>query len=89
MATAQARLTPDEIRAVIFDVLGAIAPEIDPAAIEPERPLRDQVDLDSMDFLNVIIRLHERLGVDIPESDYGEFATLNRAVDYLARRSRA
>jgi acyl carrier protein len=89
MATTQARLTPDEIRAVIFDVLGAIAPEIDPAAIAPERPLRDQVDLDSMDFLNVIVGLHERLGVDIPESDYGEFATLNRAVDYLARRSRA
>jgi acyl carrier protein len=89
MATAQARLTPDEIRAVIFDVLGAIAPEIEPAAIEPERPLRDQVDLDSMDFLNVIVGLHERLGVDIPESDYGEFATLNRAVDYLGRRSRA
>jgi acyl carrier protein len=37
----------------------------------------------------VIVRLHERLGVDIPESDYGEFATLNRAVDYLARRCRA
>jgi len=78
--------TREEIRAVIFDVLGAIAPEIEPAAIVPDRPLRDQVDLDSFDFLNVIIRLHEILGIDIPESDYAELLTLNGATDYLMRR---
>lgn len=78
--------TPEEIRAAIFDVLGAIAPEIEPAAIDPEKPIRDQVDLDSFDFLNVIIMLHENLGVDIPESDYGELLTLNHAVKYLAGR---
>lgn len=76
----------DEIRAIIFDVLGAIAPEVDPAAIATDRPLREQVDLDSFDFLNVIIRLHERLGIDIPESDYAELATIDGAVAYLARR---
>ena len=78
--------TPEEIRAVIFDVVGAIAPEIEPAAIDPEQPLRDQVDLDSFDFLNVIIRLHEILGIDIPESDYAELLTLKGATDYLVRR---
>ena len=78
---------PDEIRKIIFDVLGAIAPEIDPDAIAPDKPLRDQVDLDSFDFLNVIVRLHEVLGIDIPESDYAELATLDGAVDYLTRRS--
>ena len=78
--------TREEIRAVIFDVVGAIAPEIEPAAIDPEKPLRDQVDLDSFDFLNVIIRLHEILGIDIPESDYAELLTLNGATDYLVRR---
>jgi acyl carrier protein len=78
---------PDEIRKIIFDVLGAIAPEIDPAAIAPDKPLRDQVDLDSFDFLNVIVRLHEVLGIDIPESDYAELATLDGAIDYLVRRS--
>jgi acyl carrier protein len=80
--------TRDEIRAAIFDVLGAIAPEADPAAIDPEKPLREQVDIDSFDFLNVIIRLHETLGVDIPEQDYAKLLTLNGAVDYLSARCR-
>ena len=79
--------TPDEIRRVIFDVLGAIAPEVDPAAIVPDQPLREQIDIDSFDFLNVIIRLHEVLGVEIPESDYAELTTIDGAVEYLARRS--
>ncbi len=82
-------LTREQIRGIFLEALTAIAPELEPAAIEPDKPLRGQVDIDSFDFLNVIVRLHERLGVDIPESDYGEFATLNRAVDYLARRARA
>ena len=79
-------LSRDAIRATILDTLSSIAPEIDPAGIAPDKPLRDQVDLDSMDFLNVIIRLHEILGIDIPESDYASLATLDGAVDYLARR---
>jgi len=81
--------TPEQIRAAIADVIGAIAPEVDLAAIDPDKPLREQVDIDSFDFLNVIIRLHEVLGVEIPEQDYGEFATLNRAVDYLVRHCAA
>jgi len=82
-------LTREQVRGIFLDTLSSVAPELEPAAIEADKPLRGQVDIDSFDFLNVIVRLHERLGVDIPESDYGEFATLNRAVDYLARRSRA
>lgn len=81
--------TRQEIRRAVLDTLCAIAPETDPTDIAPDRPLRDQVDLDSMDFLNVIIRLHENLGIDIPESDYSQLATLDSAVDYLARRSGA
>ncbi|MDP1679346.1 MAG: acyl carrier protein [Candidatus Nitrotoga sp.] len=76
----------EEIRDVIFDALGVIAPEIDPAMIAPERPLREQIDIDSFDFLNFIIRLHETLGIDIPEKDYAELLTLNSSVEYLARR---
>lgn len=75
-----------QLQAAIFDAIGAIAPEVDPADIRPDQPLRQQVDLDSFDFLNVIIRLHEILGIDIPESDYGELLTLDRAVEYLLRR---
>jgi acyl carrier protein len=82
-------LTRDEVRAAIFDTLAAIAPEIEPDSIVPDKPLREQVDLDSFDFLNVIIRLHEVLGIDITESDDAELATLSGAVDYLTRRSSA
>lgn len=76
----------DEIRAIIIDALSSVAPEIDPAAIEPDKPLREQIDIDSFDFLNVIIRLHELLGIDIPEKDYAELRTLETAVEYLLRR---
>ena len=48
-------------------------------------PLRDQLDIDSMDFLNFVIAVNERTGIDIPESDYGALATLNGCVAYLAR----
>lgn len=84
--TARSR---EEIRAVIFDILGAIAPEADPATIVPDRLLREQIDIDSFDFLNVVIRLHEVLGIEIPEKDYAEFLTLNSAVEYLERRCTA
>jgi acyl carrier protein len=84
-----ATFTREQIRSAILDTLCTIAPEIDPAGIVPGAPLREQIDLDSMDFLNVIIRLHETLGIDIPESDYAQLATLDSAVDYLARRSGA
>ena len=79
----------DQIRSTIFDVLSSIAPELDPASIKPGKPLREQVDLDSFDFLNVIIALHERLGVEIPESDYQKLVTLDGMVEYLERRPAA
>lgn len=76
--------TREQIRAALLDTLGAIAPEADLDAIAPDKPLRDQLDIDSYDFLNVVIHLHETLGVDIPEADYGKLATLNSTIDYLA-----
>lgn len=79
----------EQIRDIIFDALGAIAPEVEPAMIASDRPLREQIDIDSFDFLNFIIRLHETLGIDIPEKDYAELMTLNSAVEYLARRCAA
>jgi len=81
--------TREQIRSAILDTLCAIAPETDPAGIVPGASLREQIDLDSMDFLNVIVRLHEILEIDTPESDYAQLATLDSAVDYLARRSGA
>lgn len=82
-------MTRDEIRQAVLDALAGVAPEGEYDRLEPDRPLRDQLDIDSYDFLNVIVALHERLGIDIPEADYQKLLTLNGAVDYLARRAGA
>ena len=70
----------------VLSLLCAIAPELDPDALAPERPLRQQVDLDSMDWLNFLLSLHERLGVNIPEADYARLVSANDVVDYLQAR---
>jgi len=79
-------VTRDEIRATVLHVLGEIAPEADLASLNADVPFRDQLDLDSMDLLNVVVGLHEALGVDIPEADYPKLATLEACVGYLASR---
>jgi acyl carrier protein len=80
-------MTPDDIRKTIVDALTRIAPEIDPASIEPGTNFRDQLDLDSMDFLNFVLALHDRLGIEIPEVDYPRLYTLDAAVAYLASKA--
>jgi len=77
-----------EIRAAVLTTIKGIAPEIDENELQRDQPLRDQVDLDSMDWLNVIIGLHGRLRVDIPESDYAKLTTLDAIVEYLAAKLR-
>lgn len=76
-------------RSLRLDVLSSIAPELDTAMLRPDQPLREQVDLDSFDFLNVLIALNERLGVEVPETDYAKVQTLNAMVDYFARLSKS
>jgi acyl carrier protein len=71
------------LRQAVFDTLRRIAPEVSPGEIEPAVPLRDQVDLDSMDWLNFLVGLHDRLGVDIPEADYRRLVTLDDLLAYL------
>lgn len=75
-----------EIRAVALATLQAIAPEIEAGALRGDKPLRRQVDLDSMDWLNFLLRLHEKLKVDIPEADYAKLVTLDDVVAYLAAK---
>ncbi len=77
------------IRTEVLAALCEVAPEVDPAQLSGSRPLRQQVDLDSMDWLNVIIGWHRRLGVDIPEADYARLTTLEAVVAYLAERRRS
>jgi acyl carrier protein len=66
--------------------LSAIAPELESHAMKPDRPLRHLVDLDSMDWLNFLVSLHEHYGVIIPETDYAKLVTLNDVADYLQKK---
>lgn len=76
----------DQIRKTVLRLLGEIAPEADLTALQPEVSFRDQLDLDSMDFLNFVILLHKTFGVDIPESDYPTYTTLKGCVEQLEKR---
>ena len=79
-------MTREQLKTVALEVLHGIAPEVQAGDIEPMTPLRHQVDLDSMDWLNFLIGLHQRLGVNIPESDYANLVTLDNVLDYLQAR---
>ena len=82
-------MTADDIRNVVVAALRRIAPEVDAAAIDGSANMREELDLDSMDFLNLVLAVHDRLGVEIPETDYPRLYTLDGAVSYLeAKRAR-
>jgi acyl carrier protein len=72
-----------ELLAGVMAELTSIAPEVNPAGLERARLLREQVDLDSMDWLNFLIGLHSRFKVDMPESDYARLRTLDDLIAYL------
>lgn len=82
-------MNDQDIRAVVRDALAGIAPESANQVLDGKRRLRDQLDIDSVDFLNFLLALHERLGVDIAEADYAQLLTLDDAVAYLERKLRA
>jgi acyl carrier protein len=79
-------MTDTEIREAILQALHAIAPEVDPATLAPNVALREQVDLDSMDFLRVLVELQRTLGVEVPETDYARLVALDDWVRYFAGR---
>ena len=76
-------MTATEIRAAMVESLAEIAPEADLEHLDENADLREQLDIDSFDFLNVIIGLHERTGIDVPERDYPKLTTLAGCVSYL------
>lgn len=76
-----------DAKAMILAELAEIAPEADFARLPGKAQLRDELDIDSIDFLNFITALHERTGIDIPEADYGQLATLDDAIAYLTARA--
>lgn len=78
-------MNEEQARDAILASLSEVAPEADLAGLEPDVPLAEQLDLDSIDFLSAIVALDERTGVEVPERDYPRLATLGDAVSYLVR----
>ena len=78
-------MTDEETRSAVLSVLTTIAPEVEPDDISDDVLLRDQVDLDSMDWLNFLRGIHKRLHVDIPEADYASLRTLADVVSYVEK----
>jgi acyl carrier protein len=76
-------MTAAEIRTEILDILSDIVPDEDLSALEDNLPFREQIELDSMDFLDIVMELRKRYRVQVPEDDYVELATLGGTVKYL------
>jgi len=82
-------MSDPDYQTIVFATLRQIAPETDPGSLDPDADLRDQLDIDSMDFLNYVLGLNKASGVDIPERDYPRLASINRSIVYLAQHSKA
>jgi acyl carrier protein len=76
-------MTSDEIKDVILEIIEDIDEEADFSALDADAPLRDQLDLDSMDFLDIVMELRKRYKLQIPEDEYPQLATLSSCVTYL------
>ena len=79
-------MTQDQYYAIFIEELVNVAPDLDPAKIGKDDQLQDDLELDSMDVLNLVAALHDRLGVDIPEDDYVLIETPAKAASYLATK---
>ncbi len=80
-------MTDGEIRQAVREALGNVAPEVDFNTIDPAKDLRDQIDIDSVDFLNFVIGLHKALNIEIPDADVAKLTTLNGCVSYLLAKT--
>lgn len=76
-------MTPAEIRDEVLDILENIAPDEELDDLEDSQPFRDQLELDSMDFLDIVMELRKRHRVQIPEEEYGNLSSMQSTVDYL------
>jgi len=76
-----------EMTKLVIDAVVEVAPDVDPATLDHDAPLRESLELDSMDILNIVVALSEATGMDIPEQDYGELTTVTAIARYLEARA--
>lgn len=79
-------MTEDQVREAILRHLARIAPEADLSSLDPEQPLQRALDIDSYDFLNLLVAIQDELGIAVAESDYGKVGTLRGLVGFLTAR---
>jgi len=79
-------MNESELRRLVIEELGNIAPDVDAGSIDPKADIRAALDIDSMDFLNFVTALHEKLKIDIPEIDYPKLTTVAGAIEYLGAK---
>ena len=82
-------MTKDDCKKLVIDIISDIAPDEDLTAIKPEVKLRDQLQLDSMDFLDIVMELRKRHGIEVPEKDYIQLASLDSSAEYLTPKFNA
>ena len=82
-------MTPAEIREEVLDILSDIAPDEDLSQLDDEKRFREQLELDSMDFLDIVMELRKRHGIEVPEKEYPQLATLDSCGDYLTPKFNA
>jgi acyl carrier protein len=76
-------MTKDDIKKIVLEIIEEIAPDEDLSDVKPDVRLRDQLDLDSMDFLDIVMELRKQHGIEVPEADYPELASLDSSANYL------
>ncbi|MCC5790375.1 MAG: acyl carrier protein [Opitutales bacterium] len=76
-------MTKEECKQVVIDIINDIAPDEDTSDLKPDVRLRDQLDLDSMDFLDIVMELRKQHGIEVPEADYQKLASLDSCAEYL------
>lgn len=81
-------MTKEEIESVLMEIVAEIIPDEDLTNLKGDIPIREQVELDSMDFLDIIMELRKRYGIEVPEDDYMQLATIDSSVAYLEPRMR-
>lgn len=82
-------MTEDQVKQIVIDIINEIAPDEDTSGLKGEISLRDQMDLDSMDFLDIVMELRKQHGIEVPETDYPELASLDSCATYLTPKFNA
>ncbi len=76
-------MTEDQVKQIVVDIIDEIAPDEETEGLKPDVALREQLDLDSMDFLDIVMELRKQHGIEVPEEDYPKLASLDSCADYL------